>query len=143
MQTTLILSTLFQIGLYAILCFNNLPQYLLMLGFLFNTILLLRIFVGFGLKYTLSRFAHGEILPLYLYLCWLYLYPQDEHLYQIPIILSCTGKVYLLFTNPEGLWIDAVENLIVLQSHCELFLVFYHLLKLCIVRKSVLTEAVF
>lgn len=66
---------------------------------------------------------------MYLYLLWLVLYPQDEHLYRLPLLLSCIGKVYLLFTTPEGLWIDAVENLIMLQSHTELFIVFYHLLK--------------
>ena len=100
MQITLIVSTLFQLGVYALLCFNGVPQFYLVVGFLFNSILLIRIFFGFGLKYTLSKLARGEILPLYLYLLWLAFYHQDEHLYQIPIMLSCTGKLYLLFTNP-------------------------------------------
>ena len=115
---TLIISTLLVLGIYGTLCYNKIPVYFLLLGLAFNTILLIRIFVGFGMKYTVTRFMRGEILPLYLYLLWLYLYPQEEHLYKIPIILSCIGKIYLLCSNPEGLWIDAVENLIMLQSHC-------------------------
>lgn len=100
MQMALIISTLLLIGIYATLCYNNVSEYSLLMGLAFNTILLLRIFLGFGLKYTVTRFLRGEILPLYLYLLWLYIYPQDEHLYKIPILLSCIGKVYLLCSNP-------------------------------------------
>lgn len=143
MQATLILSALFLLALYALLCYNNLAQWTLVLGLIFNCVLLIRIFLGFGLKYTMSRLARGEMLPMFLYLLWLALYPQDEHVYKIPILLSGIGKIYLLFTTPEALWIDAVENLIMLQSHSELFLVFYHLLKTSIGRKSQIPEAVF
>ena len=94
MQMALIISTLLLIGIYATLCYNNVSEYSLLMGLAFNTILLLRI------KYTVTRFLRGEILPLYLYLLWLYIYPQDEHLYKIPILLSCIGKVYLLCSNP-------------------------------------------
>ncbi len=137
----LMISSLLQVGCYIILNYYSLSNYFLLIALALNIVVLIKILSGFGLKYTLIRLGRGEILPLTLYMAWLIVYNQDEHLYRIPIILSCIGKTYLLFSVPEDLWIDAVENLIVLQSQCEMFIVFYHVLKLSVGKKSQIGDA--
>lgn len=135
------ISSLLQVSCYILFNYFSRPHYFLLVALGLNVVVLGKILSGFGLKYTLTRLGRGEILPLTLYMAWLVLYYQDEHLYRIPIILSCIGKTYLLFSVPEDLWIDAVENLIILQSQCEMFIVFYHVLKLSVGKKSQIEEA--
>jgi len=76
MQPTLVLSAFTHLGLYTLLTYNNLSNYYILLGFVFNIILLAQIFIEFGIKYTVNRLLKGEILPFFLYMVWLILYPQ-------------------------------------------------------------------
>lgn len=71
-----------------------------------------------------------------LYIMWLIVFPQDEHLFALPLILSNIGKCYLLCTTPRTLDIDAVESIIILQAKFEISIIIYMVLRLLI---SVLT----
>ncbi len=56
---TLIIATLIQLSIYITLTYNNLINYYILIGLLINTVLLIRIFIGFGFKYTLTRLVRG------------------------------------------------------------------------------------
>jgi hypothetical protein len=59
MKMTLIIATLIQLSIYITLTYNNLINYYILIGLLINTVLLIRIFIGFGFKYTLTRLVRG------------------------------------------------------------------------------------
>ena len=96
---------------------------------LVNTVMLTIIFVRFGFKYAVTRLMCGEILSLYLYWLWFCVFPQSELLYVIPMMLSIIGKTYLMVTPAMSLEVDAVENLILMQSKIEMIIMIHHFLK--------------
>ena len=64
-----------------------------------------------------------------MYIAWLYIFPRQEHIYILPILLSNMGKCYLLLTNPHSLDIDLVESIIILQAKFEISVIVYVILR--------------
>ena len=98
------LLTTLHTGLYLFSLYSPSPFFHpALLALLINLLMLFRIFVSFGLKYTVYRLSRGEIFPLLLYLAWLLAFPRQEPLYTLPVLLSNIGKCYLLLTPPAHL----------------------------------------
>lgn len=77
MHLVLILSTILHTSIYSLLYIYDLTVYYQCLAALLNLLMLLRILSSFGLMYTLNRLCRGEILPLSMYLLWLWFFPQE------------------------------------------------------------------
>lgn len=59
MKMSLVLSAFGMISLYFVLNYMNIPQYIMLIAFVFNLALLIKIFMIFGMKYTLTRISKG------------------------------------------------------------------------------------
>lgn len=129
MQITLVLSTIGHLVLYSILYCYGLAQVYILVGALLNLAMILKIFIEFGFKYLTQRLCRGEITPFFCYLCWITWFWQPEHLFILPIFMSCIGKTYLLITPTSQTFLDPIQNLILLQSQTEFFITVYTLCK--------------
>lgn len=72
----LVIVFLLQMGMLATLKWFALPYYEYVVVPLINSLMLFIIIQRFGFHYTLVRLMCGEILPLYMYLAWAFVFPQ-------------------------------------------------------------------
>lgn len=121
--------TLIHLGLLISSLVFKLSYYEFVVASIVNSSMLLIIICRFGAKYAMIRLMCGEIMPLYLYMVWLYAFPQPEYIYIIPLFLSSLGKTYLMCTSPSSLDIDAVESLIKMQAKVEIIIFVHHIIK--------------
>ena len=112
----LLASALLNASIYSLFLLFSLPHYEQWVGFIINSLMIGIMWSRYGPSLTAQRLLSGEILPSLFYTIWLLLYPQDHLLYTLPLFVSFIGKVYLLTSYPSKLEVDAVEELILLES---------------------------
>ena len=112
----LLSATLFVLSAYFLFFFFSIPYFEQILGLTLNLLMILIILFRFGFNIAKKRLLSGEILPSIFYITWLFLYPHPEFIYTLPLAISFVGKIYLLTSHPSKLEVDAVEDLILLES---------------------------
>ena len=112
----LLTASLFVLSIYFLFFFLSIPCFEQIIGFTLNLLMIIIIIFRFGFNIAKKRLLAGEILPSMFYISWLFFYPHPEFIYTLPLIISFVGKIYLLTSHPSKLEVDAVEDLILLES---------------------------